>query len=54
MNSYSYQVHAGRLSEQAAVYLAHLTSYALQSARYRVTPPIALRLDLAEGTVRHS
>jgi len=41
------QVHAGKLSEEAAVYLGHLTSYVQRAARYRVAPPMALRLDPA-------
>ena len=42
-------MHSGRISEQAAVYLGHLTSYVLQTVRYRVSPPIALRIDRTEG-----
>ena len=41
------QIHAGKLSEEAAVYLGHLTSYVQRAARYRVAPPLALRLDPA-------
>ena len=42
-------MHSGRISEQAAVYLGHLTSYVLQTVRYRISPPIALRIDRTEG-----
>ena len=45
----SSQVHSGRISEQTAVYLSHLTSYVLQTIRYRVSPPIALRIDRSKG-----
>ena len=41
------QIHAGKLSEEAAVYLGHLTSYVLRTVRYRVAPPMALRIDPA-------
>jgi hypothetical protein len=48
-----YQLHAGRISEEAGVYLAHLTSYVLQTVRYRVTQPMALRIDRSEGNSTH-
>ena len=33
------------------MYLAHLTSYVLQTVRYRLTPPMALRIDRTEGKI---
>ena len=47
------QLHAGRISEEAGVYLAHLTSYVLQTVRYRLTQPMALRIDRSEGNYSH-
>lgn len=49
LSSRSSQIHAGKLSEAAAVYLGHLTSYVLRTVRYRITPPLALRIDLSKG-----
>lgn len=36
------------------MYLAHLTSYVLQTVRYRVTQPMALRIDRSEGNTTHN
>lgn len=49
LSSQSSQIHAGKISEIAVVYLGHLTSYVLRTVRYRITPPIALRIDLSKG-----
>jgi hypothetical protein len=49
LDSSSSQLHAGRVSEQAGVYLGHLTGYVLRAVRYLVTPPLSLRIDPRMG-----